>query len=274
MLKSHLMNSGFEFFNKISQYNEWSKSYLNKVDIPEIIKKKYISYIHKNYENTSYRLPCKFYDLIATYKVLHNVTHSMKAIDILSCGISVINDLNNCYNILDFGCNTGYLASFYARALPNVHITGLDKSKKSILSANKLYNKCNYPNLIFTDDVNVLKNTFFDYIIDTQCLCTINKNKLSGILENLLVKLNKTGKLITVSNLSNENNARKFLNILENKGFNVYCITPIIVKNMYGIQAYTKIILGKKSIKKNYDLNLYYNDIRKKISIVKLSVII
>ena len=47
-------------------------------------------------------------------------------------------------------------------------------------------------------------------------------------------------------------------------------ISPLFVNTLSGIVAYSKIIFTKKNNNNNYDLNLYFNNIRKKISIVNL----
>ena len=92
-LKNHLLELGFKFFNDINKYNKWKKQYLCKEYIPEKIIMSYINYLDKNYSNNSYKLPIKFYDLIASYKELLIITHSMKSKDILNNGASILDEL-------------------------------------------------------------------------------------------------------------------------------------------------------------------------------------
>ena len=68
---------------------------------------------------------------------------SMKSNEILNSGLSVINELKENSNIVDVGCNSGYLTSFYAKVFPNSNFIGFDKSKNSILQASKIFNFSN-----------------------------------------------------------------------------------------------------------------------------------
>ena len=54
----------------------------------------------------------------------------MKSNEILNSGLSVINELKENSNIVDIGCNSGYLTSFYAKVFPNSNFIGFDKKAK------------------------------------------------------------------------------------------------------------------------------------------------
>ena len=194
----------------------------------------------------------------------------MKSNEILNSGLSVINELKENSNILDIGCNSGYLTSFYAKIFPNSNFIGFDKSKNSILQAFKIFNFEQYNNLVLSYDYNILNKYRFNFIIDTQCFCTLNKKELFVILELLKKSLHSNVKIISISNLRNEENADIFLKLFLKKGLFVESISPLFVDTLSGIVAYTKIIFSKKNNNNNYNLNLYFNNIRKKISIVNL----
>ena len=88
---------------------------------------------------------------IETYYVFKNlmlITHSMKSNEILNSGLSVINELKENSNILDIGCNAGYLTSFYAQIFPNSNFICFDKSRNSILQASRIFNFEQSNNLI------------------------------------------------------------------------------------------------------------------------------
>ncbi|GIS23691.1 MAG: hypothetical protein CM15mP124_1710 [Alphaproteobacteria bacterium] len=177
-LKKHLTNFGFKFFNNFDQYDLWKENYFKKSNISTDIKKKYLRFLEKNLRNKSYSLGDDFYDLIAKQKKLMLITHSMKSNEILNSGLSVINELKENSNILDIGCNSGYLTSFYAKIFPNSNFIGFDKSKNSILQAFKIFNFEKYNNLVLSYDYNILNKYRFNFITDTQCFCTLNKKEL------------------------------------------------------------------------------------------------
>ena len=77
-------------------------------------------------------------------------------------------------------------------------------------------------------------------------------------------------KIISISNLRNEDKADVFIKLFFKKGLFVESISPLFADSLNGIVAYTKIIFTKKNNNNNHDLNLYFNKIRKKISIVNL----
>ena len=269
-LKKHLINFGFKFFNNLDQYDYWKENNLKKSNISNSNKKKYFKFLEKNLINRSYSLGDDFYDLIAEQKKLMLITHSMKSNEILKSGLSVINELKENSNILDIGCNSGYLTSFYAKTYSNSNFIGFDKSKNSILQASKIFNFEQYNNLVLSYDYNILSKYRFNFIIDTQCFCTLNKKELFVILELLKKSLHSNVKIISISNLRNEENTDIFLKLFLKKGLFAESISPLYVDTLDGIVAYTKIIFSKKNNNINYNLNLYFNNIRKKISIVNL----
>ena len=55
--------------------------------------------------------------------------HSMKSNEILNSGKSIMNEIKDNNNILDIGCNSGYLTSFYAKVLPKSNLIGLIRVK-------------------------------------------------------------------------------------------------------------------------------------------------
>ena len=269
-LRKHLTNFGFKFFNNFDQYEFWKENYFEKSNISFDTKKKYLRFLEKTRRNKSYSLDNDFYDLIAKQKNLMLITHSMKSNEILNSGLSVINELKENSNILDIGCNAGYLTSFYAQIFPNSNFIGFDKSRNSILQASRIFNFEQRNNLILSYDHNILKKYRFNFVTDTQCLCTLNKKELFAILELLKSSLHSNVKIISISNLRNEENADIFLKLFLKKGLFVESISPLFVDTLSGTVAYTKIIFTKKNNNDNHNLNLYFKNVRKKISIVNL----
>ena len=269
-LRKHLTSIGFKFFDNFDQYDLWKENCFKKSKISTDIKKKYFRFLEKNLRNKSYSFGDDFYDLIAKQKKLMLITHSMKSNEILSSGLSVINELKEHTNILDIGCNSGYLTSFYSKIFPNSNFIGFDKSKNSILQAFKIFDFKEYNNLALSYNYNILNEYRFNFITDTQCFCTLNKKELFAILEILKESLHSNVKIISISNLRNEDKADVFIKLFFKKGLFVESISPLFVDSLNGIIAYTKIIFTKKNNNYNYNLNSYFNNLRRKISIVNL----
>ena len=193
----------------------------------------------------------------------------MKSEDILSSGHSVSKCLFDSTDILDFGCNIGYLASFYSKIFKNSTVVGFDSSSIAIKLAKKLYDTKSYNNLSFSSDYNSIKKSNFDYIVDTQCLSTLNKKQLNDTLIIIYSVLRKLGKLISISNLSNEIEANNYIDVITENNMYLESISPVIVNTIHGIQAYSKLIITKNKNNHIIDIENYYNKLRKKIALLK-----
>ena len=269
-LKQHLIDFGFKFFNNYYEYDIWKDNYFYKSDISVDIKKKYLTFLEKNLSDRNYRLCNDFYDLIAEHKKLMLITHSMKSNEILNSGLSVINELKENSNVLDIGCNSAYLTSFYSKVLPKTKFIGFDRSKNSILQASKISYTKQYSNLVLSYNYNILNKYKFNFITDTQCLCTLKEKELLFILDLLKNQVHSNVRIISISNLGNEKHAESFLNLFLKNNLFVESISPLFIETLNGLVAYTKIIFTKKQSDIKHDLRLYFNNIRKKISIVNL----
>ena len=267
-LKQHLINLGFKFFDSYDQYDLWKEYCFEKKNIPIGVKNKYTMFLKKNSINRNYRLENDFYDLIGKHKELMIITHSKKSNEIFNSGLHVVSELKENSNILDVGCNSGYLTSFYAKIFSSSSFIGFDKSKHTILQGLKMFNFKKYSNLVLSYDCEILKKNKFNFIIDTQCFSNLKNKELLSLLHLLSYCSHVNVRMISISNLRNEEETRIFLKIFEKKSFYAKSITAILVETLYGVVAYTKIIFTKKKIEKRYDLKSYFNDIRKKISVV------
>ena len=264
------MKYGFRFFDNFDQYYLWRDNYIYQSNINLDILNKYLMFLEKNSINSNYKLCNEFYDLIAKHQELMVITHSMKSNDILNSGISVISELKENLNILDIGCNTAYLTSFYAKIFPNSNFVGFDISKSSILQASKILNLKQYSNLILSYDYNLLKKYKFNCIIDTQCFCNLKKNDLLNMLDLITEQQHLNVKIISISNLRNENDANIFLKLFLKKGLYIERVAPLYIDTLSGIVGYTKIIFTRKKNNIEFNLSSYFKNIRKKISVVNL----
>ena len=267
-LKNHLIDFGLQFFDSNNEYHLWREKLFQNSSITINIKKRYLKYLNKNNLHKEYHLPISFYDLIASYKKLLILTHSMKSHDILYNGVSIIKDIKDYSNILDIN---KIQSSFYSKILPNSKVLGLDNSKKIIQRAKKIYNKGNYPNLSFYNNKHSLDSISLKYICDTQCLCTLKQKELSNLLDFLNRRLLNDGKIISISNLRDQKSTESFISHFYKKKFFIESLLPIYVQTLNGLVAYTKFIFTKKQNNNSYNIKLHFETLKNKISIVNLT---
>ena len=115
-----------------------------------------------------------------------------------------------------------------------------------------------------------LKKYKFNCIIDTQCFCNLKKNDLLNMLELITEQQDLDVKIISISNLRNENDANSFLKLFLKKGLYIERVSPLYINTLSGIVSYTKIIFTKKKNNNEFNLSSYFKNIRKKISVVNL----
>ena len=218
----------------------------------------------------NYYLDVNFYNLVAKHLDLSIILHSMKSRDILASGYSACESLLDQTDILDLGCNAGYLSSFYSKLFSMSKVIGYDKSDNSIKLAKNIYNKNVFKNLSFTCKFSTIKNKKFDYIIDTQCLSSLNSKELDKTTLEIFDLLKNSGKLVTVSSLGNEIATHNFINIFAKNNLYVESMSEVLVNTIYGLNAYTKIVISKDKNNHMILVENYFNKLRKKISLLKV----
>ena len=261
MLKTHLSNIGLKDFDDREKLFEWGYSLLKNYKIPSNVIVTFFKYLKKVENNNSYFYKKKLYKIAACNKVLLNFFHSIEFSRIYKSGSHIAKNIKNNKQILDLGCNSGYLTSYYAKKFSLSNFTGIDNCSTAIATARNDYKK--NKNLIFSSDIKYIKNFKFDYIIDTQCLSDISDKSVVNYLIKLLSKsLNFNGNLISISTLTNENEAKSFISKIESCGLNLQKIKAIFFSSYDKQQALSKLIFSKKSTKLDFNINKYFNDIR------------
>ena len=269
-LKKHLSDFGLIVFDNKYDYDKWSKEKIINSHITKSDKDKYLNYIKiNNLKNINY-LDLNFYNLIAKYLDLCVILHSMKSEDILISGFSASKSLLDETNILDLGCNVGYLSSFYSKLFLKSKVTGFDTSYSAIKIAKKKYRGATYKNLSFTSYYKSIKNNNYDFIVDTQCLCSLNPKELRKITTNIFQLLKYSGKLVSISSLSNEQEAHNFINNFNNNNLYVESMSEVLVNTIFGLKAYTKLVITKNKNNHIIEINNYYKKLREKISLLKV----
>ncbi|GEM_PF-1563855 len=168
----------------------------------------------------------KFYDILAQPD-LASVIHSMKADAIRASGEAVAKRLAGRKNILDLGCATGYLSTWYALSVSGREVTGVDFSEKSIEEAGRkaveqkienvrfrILNICETGPGAFEQDG---EREAFDVIVDTQTI-QMTRN-IPKTFANVRAWLNPGGLLVSVPVLETARHARAFTRCLTKAGF-------------------------------------------------------
>lgn len=147
-----------------------------------------------NLEKIWNRVPVDYYEKGVKYNLFQRLWHSEKI-----ATLKKLIDKKGVDNILDVGCNSGWMANEVAKIFPKAKVYGIDVYKKAIL-----FGKNKYPHLhLSVADAHNLpfKTNFFDLII---CYETVEHvAKPSIILEEIARALKKNGLAIIAMDSGN-----------------------------------------------------------------------
>ena len=186
----------------------------------------------------------RFYDFIADPDVAA-VAHSLKIDAIRASGAAVWERIKGRKRILDFGCNIGYLTTWYAKQGDN-QVTGIDISECSIAEANRMAKAQGCENVKFRcgDARKILHDVRFDAIVDTQTLYTVHKRKQT--LKHLYTLLDEEGILVTIPPVRTVEKISAYLELLSLSGFYTYALDFIPYSALGEPDAYPVIEVGKQ----------------------------
>lgn len=261
LIKSHLEEFGLEFFNTESDYFVWADKLFER-NFKKLGKdiNKYITTFEKHSADPeNERITKLFFDIAASHNLFIKILHSIKSVNIAQSCMGVIDEITDNSNILDLGCNVGYLSSFYAKHFPNSLITGIDVNKKSILKAREINQ--NIKNLEFFNNYEDIKNKKFDFIIDTQCLSTLHdENIIKETIKKVRNLTKDKCKLISISNIVSAEHYDELISLFNKNNFYIYELYPFPVEALDDIEIYTKLILTEENKKINVNASTYFQD--------------
>lgn len=217
-LTKHLLLYGIRHF-KTDDYWAWAGSSLGEKKARELdsLRHRVTKLGAKKYP----RDVKAFYDAVACPETAP-VILSMKADAIRASGEAVAERLAGRKNILDLGCGTGYLSTWYAGLADRV--TGVDFSEASIALAKKMAAKLKAKNarfLVFDLCADAQPDIgLFDAVVDTQTLSTVQN--IPRALGNIKACLAPGGVLVSVPSLETARHARAYIRCLENAGFRLH----------------------------------------------------
>ena len=263
LIKEHLTSYGLTLV-KDDSYIKWAYKELYKKKLAKTkIQKLFL--LRKKMKNSTYKNKLIFYKFVSQEKEFLKVIHSYKFNAILYSCYNIINEISECNNLLDFGCNSGYLTSFYSKYFYNANVVGFDICVNSIKQANLIAKK--YNNLKFISKYNKLTDNFYDVLFDTQCLATINnKLVLRKALSEVYKKTKKTVKIISISPFNTEKEINDFIYEMNNFNFYLTKYQPIFFDSYLDKEVLTKFIFEKQNIKCRFSPQKYFEGIRKRLN--------
>ena len=176
-LRDHLESFGFKHFID-DEYWNWGGQEISKLISDKEFER--FEKLQHAIQKTPNQNKSAFYDFIASKNMQH-IVHSMKYQAIISSGTVVDAYISKVKpeNVLDFGCNSGYLTSWYAKNHPTISFVGVDISEPSINLARSASEKMGLMNIkYFAGDYQVKLKNKIDLGIETQTICEVfNRDK-------------------------------------------------------------------------------------------------
>lgn len=164
-LHEHLAWWGLKRFTSDRDYFVWQRRHLSSADL---------SHLNRQVElkrSGDCRDEVAFYDLTAQPAIL-SVIHSQRYDYYEAVGLRVASRLGDAQRVLDFGCGTGILTTFYARRFPDKEFIAVDRSPASIAVARQKSKELGLVNVRF-DCLDVECESLrgsFDLILATHAL--------------------------------------------------------------------------------------------------------
>jgi 2-polyprenyl-3-methyl-5-hydroxy-6-metoxy-1,4-benzoquinol methylase len=120
--------------------------------------------------------------------------------------------------VLDLGCNIGHLTTWYARADPDRHVTGVDFSSPCIHAARSKAKELSLTNVDFeVKDIGACElSGSYDTIVESQCLRYVKDTQ--RVLRHLASLLEPDGLLVTTDLMRGTNHGSDLNSLLRSAG--------------------------------------------------------
>lgn len=238
-LREHLASYGFRDFDSSDFYRYWGGRQLGEGQA------RILDRLRRPLEKDDARPydVLRFYDFIAEPAVA-GVVHSMRTDAIRASGEAVWERIKGRKKILDFGCNIGYLTTWYAKQ-GGSQVAGIDISEQSIAVAKTMAESlgCDHVSFVHGDVRKIFHDPQFDAIVDTQTLYTVHKKKQT--LKHLYTLLNEDGILVTIPPVRTVEKISAYLELLSLSGFYTYALDFILFSALGEADTYPVIEAGK-----------------------------
>ncbi|MBH0178912.1 MAG: class I SAM-dependent methyltransferase [Nitrospira sp.] len=164
-LHEHLARWGLKRFTSDRDYFAWQRRQLSSADLNHLNRQVELK------RSGDCRDEIAFYDLTAQPTIL-SVIHSQRYDYYEAVGLPVASRLGDARRVLDLGCGTGILTTFYAGRFPDKEFIAVDRSPASIAAARQKANELGLANVRF-DCLDVERESLrgsFDLIVATHAL--------------------------------------------------------------------------------------------------------
>ena len=216
-LQHHLHRYGLRYFADGGYYDDWTSSRLKSANARRYGTLMARCHADPTRENL---------DEVTNFSVQDNVfplLHSQQTGTIGAAGEYISKQLAGRMNILDVGCDAGYLTTWYAHLDPQRTVLGIDSSKQAIALARRFADKFGITNVDFRNQ-DVTKNDLggpYDAIVESFVL---NGDfwDLPAIFQALRSALATGGVFIFVERLRNQERVDQFVESLGKGGFQTF----------------------------------------------------
>ncbi|MBS4539098.1 methyltransferase domain-containing protein [Clostridium sp. D2Q-11] len=152
-------------------------------------------------------------------------------------------------NVLDIGCDNGFITCFLAYSFRNTNFIGIDINPYSIKIAKELAKELNLKNIKFytidyIDIISQFSSSYFDTVISIKVLHEIDSKEDYADIAYKLLKNN--GLLYSCERLIDEEDLKEWVNLLDKSNFFIYKPIPYISFNELDFYMEFPIIYARK----------------------------
>ncbi len=240
----------FKSFDEIENfaYANWPKPTKREI--------KFLNQREKADPSSDFKDNLKFYSAIGKSEILQSLILSERYGSYESSSNFILKNLSGLKKILDIGCSTGYLTTYYALKFPESSFIGIDFSLESVNKANTMKEKLNLNNVDFIiEDMNSINypEKYFDCILDTQSI--YYSKDYSKTFNHLKKVLSDEGLLITIPGIGEKDLIKQYINEIEGAGFSIQYFKFIETKNLGKTEYLPTITCSLKKPKEKINID-------------------
>jgi ubiquinone/menaquinone biosynthesis C-methylase UbiE len=253
-----------DLFDHLEQYGiKWfaDECYFDWVEknLPEEVFRK----VSKGFEdlddpNLPRNIRRNFFNLIGMDRVCGPV-HSMKAKQICRSGEFADSVIEKGDSVLDLGCHTGHLTTYYARRKNYISILGIDEAQDAISFAKGKAAELGIKNCSFEaiDFLSFEPLNHFDLVISTQSLYSITDLAKAAKVLRRITKDN--GRIVAIEPLNSREKLNHFVSTLENHQLRLEHLSFVFYDDLGNYQGNPALVFRKNGPSKKYDLDTAFN---------------
>jgi ubiquinone/menaquinone biosynthesis C-methylase UbiE len=252
-LSWHLEQYGIKWFHE-ECYFDWVK----KVIDDDVFRKVSKGFEELDQPNLPRNIRRNFFNLIGREEVCGPV-HSMKAKQICRSGEFADSWIEKGDSILDLGCHTGHLTTYYARRKNFISILGIDEAQDAISFAKRKAAELGIQNCVFepTDFLSIETVNPFDLVISTQSLYSITDlAKAAKVIRKIT---RDKGRLVAIEPLNSREKLNHFVSTLENHQLRLEHLSFVFYDDLGNYQGNPAMVFRKNGTSEKYDLDAAYN---------------